>query len=153
MEEPEIVNVVFSRRHADAPQALADAIADPDLRSKVKEIEEVDSVIYKQLSLYNPSANLLVRPKPASFEAMREINSSDGSMLWLTEGLTEGKYASAALAQGLLDVAREGTTKDVGAVLTRCRPKRDSRLRRQEFFAASLAPNNHAAGPAEQRYW
>ena len=150
-QEPDIVNLVYSRRHSAAPRALADAMADQGLSVQMKEIEEVDLVTDKQIFFYDPSASCLARPELASFEALKEIICSGRSVLWLTAGVNEGKCASGAMAQGFLRVAREEQKMSKLSLLDVDKSETFGSI--AKTVATILASSTHTASPAEHEYW
>lgn len=106
-EEPKTVQLVYSRHHSDKPQALAEVIAEQGMIVEVKEIADVNPANDKQICLYDPSGNILAHLEQTSFEVVKELISSDTSLLWLTCGVNAGKCTAGAMVSGFLRVARE----------------------------------------------
>lgn len=148
---PDFVNLVYSRHHSAAPQALADAMADQGLSNLIKEIGDVNLATDKQIILYNPSGNLLAHPEPATFEAVKEIVSSGTPILWLTAGVNEGKCTSGAMVQGFLRVVREEQKMSKLSLLDV--DKSETFASVAKTVAAIVGQNSHTASIVEHEFW
>ena len=148
---PDILNLVYSRQHSAAPEALTQAMADQGLEIRIKEITEVDAVADKHVVLYNPSGNILSRLEPASFESLKAIISAGASILWITSGVNEGKCTSGAMIAGFLRVAREEQKVSKLALLDIDKAETFASIART--VTAVLDPHNRTGSSVEHEYW